>query len=296
MNVKAGDLALCIMESSSHLSDGGESRLSFPNMWINSAKSMCMDALNSMPWYEKSIPELGSNSVTAGKGYRCLEFEFGNSSSPDHGWTDQMLPCPSIAPQTEATFDGGGLDQVSGWPFKFTQALVGGGAWMSGYPSFPFIADAVHKMNRPAEFSPFPSATMADEYMRLQQPVLPANWLVEDYVCRQTEPLRYCRTAGNPTERSAYRRAADTLAKSNLNPNAEVFTPKKAALVMAASEKAEEASGTDPLPAGSSGVAESVALPGDSARQQAAAEEADVFCASIAVESSSSPRPLLDRR
>jgi hypothetical protein len=292
LNVKTGDLALCIMESSSHLSEGGESRLSFPNMWINSAKSMCMDALNSMPWCDKSITELGSNS--AGKGYRCLEF--GNCSSADQGWTDQALPCPSIAPQTEATFDGGGgLDQVSGWPFKFTQALVGGGAWMSGYPSFPFLANAVHKMNIPAGFTPYPSATMADEYMGLQQPVLPANWLVEDYVCRQTEPLRYCR-AGNPTERSAYRRAADTLAKSNLNPNAEVFTPKKAALVMAASEKAEEDSGTDPLPVRSSGVAESVVLPEEPAQQQEAAEEPDGCGASIAVEFSSSPRPLLDRR
>jgi hypothetical protein len=244
-----------------------------------------------MPWCDKSIPELGSNS--AGKGYRCLEFEIGNSSSPDHGWTDQVLPCPSIAPQTEATFDGGGgLDQVSGWPFKFTQAIVGGGAWMSGYPSFPFLANAVHKMNIPAGFSPYPS----DEYMRLQQPVLPANWLVEDYVCRQTEPLRYCRTAGNPTERSAYRRAADTLAKSNLNPNAEVFTPKKASLAMAASEKAEEASGTDQHPAGSCGLTESVALPEEPARQQAAAAEADGCGASFAVESCSSPRPLLDRR
>jgi hypothetical protein len=249
-----------------------------------------MDALNSMPWCDKSITELGSNS--AGKGYRCLEFEIGNSSSPDHGWTDQVLPCPCIAPQTEAPFDGGGLDQISGWPFKFTQALVGGGAWMSGYPSFPFLADAVHKMNIPAGFSPYPS----DEYMRLQQPVLPANWLVEDYVCRQTEPLRYCRTAGNPTERSAYRRAADTLAKSNLNPNAEVFTPKKASLAMAASEKAEEASGTDQHPAGSCGLTESVALPEEPARQQAAAAEADGCGASFAVESCSSPRPLLDRR
>jgi hypothetical protein len=166
---------------------------------------------------------------------------------------------------------------------------------MSAYPSFPFIADAVHKMNIPAGFLPYPSASMADEYMRLQQPVLPANWLVEDYVCRQTEPLRYCRN-GNPTERSAYRRAADTLAKSNLNPNAEVFTPKKAVLVMAPSEKEAEASGTDPLPAGSSGVAESIALPGEPARQQAAAEEADCCGAIIAVESNSSPRPLLDRR
>jgi hypothetical protein len=115
-------------------------------------------------------------------------------------------------------------------------------------------------------------------------------------VCRQTEPLRYCRT-GNPTERSAYRRAADTLAKSNLNPNAEVFTPKKAALAMAVSEKAE-ASGTDlpPASAGSSGVTTSVAPLGDSAQQQAAAEEADGCGASVAVEFSSSPRPLLDRR
>ncbi len=240
-----------------------------------------------MPWCDKSIAELGSNS--AGKGYRCLEF--GNCSSPDHVWTDQVLPFPSTAPQTEATFDGGGgLDQVSGWPFKFTQALVGWGAWMSAYPTFPFFADAVYKMNIPAGFSPYPS----DEYMRLQQPALPANWLVEDYVCRQTEPLRYCRS-GNPTERSAHRRAADTLAKSNLNPNAEVFTPKKAALAMAASEK-EEAIGTDPLPARSSGVAASVAPPGDSAQQQAVAGEADGFGASVTVVSSSSPRTLLDRR
>lgn len=64
-----------------------------------------------------------------------------------------------------------------------------------------------------------------------------------DYVCEQTKPSW-----------SRYRQAAETLAKSNLNPNAKVFTPKTQASAATATAGGGGGCGGDPLTGSVSGL------------------------------------------
>jgi len=255
------------------------SQSSFFN-YLNPWKNMCGEVYNFLPWKSNHSTDLGVKSNCSmsedGKGYLNLHFD--HNSAPDHGWTAQDRLSPAVVTHTEVSFDGGGCNPITyGWHTGLVSANFG------YIPSL--AATAYHKNFKSAGFSSNPPA-MASEVLWQQQPGLWENFsdfCYEDYVCRQTEPARYS-AEKSPGERSAYRLAADTLAKSNLNPNAEIFTPKSVERLKGESEQGTE----------SAEAADSVTH--TESRLQSTSKDTENCEASIKVEFSSSPRPFLDRR
>ena len=178
-----------------------------------------------------------SSLSSGGKGFRSLDFGRG----PD-------LVCAQEPVFSTAPIQPGEI--VSNNPLfgsnSLTQVLAGSGLGLTGSgaapAAFPYAAASWGKMAAftASLFPPPLQSAMAEEVEGMLQPeeehffFQPSchfSDMYEDWLCWQTQPAR--QTPPSPQEAppthppSRFRLAAETLAKSNLNPNAEVFTPKK---------------------------------------------------------------------
>jgi hypothetical protein len=153
-------------------------------------------------------------------GYRKLDFDCVPTASWGIIASDPLTPPPATEAATPQFSEPGVSSFFSCWPQNLTQALTGGG--------WPYAGSGYQKrfstMQQHAYYES-PMCGLLGEELWQEQP-LPAQYcdpqvlsdlasdIMVNLVCAQTRPT------------SRYRQAAETLAKSNLNPNAAVFTPK----------------------------------------------------------------------
>ena len=204
--------------------DTGIGTLSLPNLMTSFVLNSNSDCTTPTDSTGRDVPSLSRwNNSSPMTGYRKLDLNL--DCAPDSSWTAGTPTSPPLTNEAAA--------HLGGNPFfpcqeSFKQALTGLAGWAANFSSHKLPAmHAAKTLLSPAP--PLQQQVPSDLWQQqcnLDPQVLSdlaSDWMV-NFVCAQTRPW------------SRYRQAAETLAKSNLNPNAAVFTPKTAVMAAAATD------------------------------------------------------------
>ena len=203
--------------------DTGIGNLSLPNLMTSFVFNSNSDCTTPTDSTGSDIPSLSRwNNSSPMTGYRKLDLNLDCAS--DSSWTADTPTSPPLTNEAAAHL---GSNPFFPCQERFKQALTGMAGWAANLSSHKLPAmHTVKTLFSPPQHQQQVSSDLWQQHCNLDPQVLSdlaSDWMV-NFVCAQTRPC------------SRYRQAAETLAKSNLNPNAAVFTPKTAVMAAAATD------------------------------------------------------------